>query len=205
MDIQPDNLVRFGSSYTKSEQPVTLAAVPGPPIALRWGTLALADPWFPEMLPENQVIGLGQGEKRTLLSTIDVQRGERVRTIACAVAIGQVDDVATWQPLVLDEAHFHLDSDSALGAFYDITDGPALRPLFENDQHMQQVYNQALEERIVTMEVDGRVAAVVFLCPDGSGLYPAYAGVDKEMQAVAVLVDLKLLDDAEPVSERAPQ
>lgn len=205
MDIQPDNLVRFGSSYTKSEQPVTLAAVPGPPIALRWGTLALADPWFPEMLPENQVIGLGQGEKRTLLSTIDVQRGERVQTIACAVAIGQVDDVATWQPLVLDEAHFHLDSDSALGAFYDITDGPALRPLFENDQHMQQVYNQALEERIVTMEVDGRVAAVVFLCPDGSGLYPAYAGVDREMQAVAVLVDLKLLDDAEPVSERAPQ
>ena len=38
-----------------------------------------------------------------------------------------------------------------------------------------------------------RVAAAVFLCPDGSGLYPAYAGFDQDLQAVAVLVDLKLL------------
>jgi hypothetical protein len=47
------------------------------------------------------------------------------------------------------------------------------------------------------MEVDGRVAAVVFLCPDGSGLYPAYAGFDKDLQAVAVLVDLKTLGGAD--------
>ena len=58
---------------------------------------------------------------------------------------------------------------------------------------MQEVYNRALAERIVAMEVDGRVAAAVFLCPDGSGLYPAYAGFDQDLQAVAVLVDLKLL------------
>lgn len=199
MDIQPEDLVRFGSTYTVSEQPVTLAAMPGPSLALRWGTLALADPWFPEMLPEFQVIGLGQGEKPTQLSTIDVQRGEKAQTIACAAMIGPVDEVVTWRPLVQNEAHFHLDCDSALGAFYDITDAASLRPLFEDDQHMQAVYNRALEEQVVTMDVDGRVAAVVFLCPDGSGLYPVYAGFDKDMQAVAVLVDLKLLDGATAV------
>jgi hypothetical protein len=196
VDIQPQDLVRFGSSYLVSAQPVRLAAMPGPSLALRWGTLALADPWFPEMLPEFQVIGLGQGEKPTLLSTIDVQRGGEAQTIACAAMIGPVDEVVTWRPLVQGEAHFHLDSDSALGAFYDITDAASLRPLFEDDQHMQAVYNRALEEQVVTMDVDGRVAAVVFLCPDGSGLYPVYAGFDKDMQAVAVLVDLKLLDGA---------
>jgi len=84
-----------------------------------------------------------------------------------------------------------------LSAFYDITDSRALRPLFENAEHMQGVYNRTLEERVVTMEVDGRVAAVVFLCPDGSGLYPAYAGFDKDLQAVAVLVDLKTLGGAD--------
>jgi hypothetical protein len=57
---------------------------------------------------------------------------------------------------------------------------------------MQAVYNRALVERIVAMEVDGRVAAAVFLCPNGSGFYPAYAGFDEDLQAVAVLVDLKL-------------
>ena len=116
--------------------------------------------------------------------------------MSCAAAIGRVDEVASWQPLVVREAHYHLDSDSALGAFYDITDAAVLRPLFDDAKHMQGVYNRALEERIVTMEVDDRVVAVVFLCPDGSGLYPAYAGFDKDMQAVAVLVDLRLLDDA---------
>jgi hypothetical protein len=60
--------------------------------------------------------------------------------------------------------------------------------------HMQGLYNRALDERVVTMEADGRVVAVVFLCPDGSGLYPAWTGYDKDMQAVAVLVDLRLLD-----------
>jgi hypothetical protein len=30
----------------------------------------------------------------------------------------------------------------------------------------------------------------VFLGPDGSGPYPAYAGFDKDMQVVTVLVDL---------------
>ena len=92
--------------------------------------------------------------------------------------------------------HFHLDSDSALGAFFDINEEDVLGPLFQDDLHMQGIYNRALEERVVTMEAEGRVVAVVFLCPDGSGLYPAWTGYDKDMQAVAVLVDLRLLDDA---------
>lgn len=198
MSTSPDVLVDFGTSLGLRGEAVTVTATPGPAISLRWGTLAVADPWFAPGLPELQQISIGQGEQSTLLSTIEVAREGRPDPVAmsCAAAIGAVDEVTSWQPLVHNETHFHLDCDSALGAFYDITDSPALRPLFEDDLHMQQVYNRALTDRIVPMEVDGRVAAVVFLCPDGSGLYPAYAGFDKDLQAVAVLVDLKLLEDA---------
>ncbi len=192
--MQPQDLVGFGSGFELPGGSVTLQATPGPSISLRWGTLAVADPWWPEALPEYQVIGIGKGDKPTLLSTIQVPRGDGYEAIACAATIGPVEHVATWQPLVRDEAHFHLDSDSALGAFYDITDAPVLRPLFQDAKHMQGVYSRALVERIVAMEVDGRVAGVVFLCPDGSGLYPAYAGYDRDTGAVAVLVDLKTLD-----------
>jgi hypothetical protein len=180
---------------------VTLTATPGPAISLRWGTRAVADPWWSEMLPEHQAIAIAKGEQPTLLSGIALPREGRTEPVpmSCAAAIGPVDQVATWQPLVKDDEHFHLDSDSALGALYDITDASVLRPLFEDARHMQQVYNRALAERIVTMEAAGRVAAVVFLCPDGSGLYPAWTGYDRNMVAVAVLVDLKLLDDAEMV------
>lgn len=198
MAIEPQDLVAFGTSFELPEQSVTLKATPGPSVSLRWGTLAVADPWFPEALPEYQVIGINKGENPTLLSTIERPRAgsDDPVPMACAATIGPIDQVATWHPLVQDEAQFHLDSDSALGAFYDITDSAVLRPFFEDAQHMQGVYNSALEQQIVTMEIDGRVAAVVFLCPNGSGLYPAYAGFDKDMQAVAVLVDLKLLDAA---------
>jgi hypothetical protein len=204
VEIRVQDLVAFGASYAlpgvvgRPEQTVTLTAEPGPSIDLRWGTLALADPWWPEALPEHQVIGIGQGRQPTLLSTIRVQREGKAEpvTMACAASIGPVDQVANWRPLVRDEAHFHLDVDSALGAFYDITDSPALRPAFENAQHMKGVYDRALEEQIVAMEVDGRVAAVVFLCPDGAGLYPVYAGYDRDAQAVAVLIDLKILGGA---------
>jgi hypothetical protein len=151
------------------------------------------------MLPEHLLLPIGKGEQPTLPSSIALPPEGRTEPapMSCAAAIGPVDQVATWQPLVEDEEHFHLDSDSALGAFYDITDASALRPLFENDMHMQQVYNRALADRIVTVEVDGRVAAVVFLCPDGSGLYPAWTRFDRDMVAIAALVDLRLLDDAE--------
>ena len=198
MTRTPEELVSFGSSFELPGQTVTLTPIPGPSLSLRRGTLALVDPWWPEMLPEYPLIVMGQGEQSTVLCTIDFLRDGKPEpvTIACAAAIGSVDQVSSWRPLVQDEAQFHLDSDSALGAFYDISDAEALRPLFEDGSHMQGVYNRALEEQIVTMEVDGRIAGVVFLCPDGSGTYPAYAGFDREMQAVAVLVDLRLLDQA---------
>ena len=142
--MQPHNLVSFGSSFEVSGHLVTLSPSPGPVIDLRWGTLALADPWWPEELPELQVIGIPQGEQPTTLSTIALPRQGRVEPVpmSCAATIGRVDQVASWQPLVVREAHFHLDSDSALGAFYDITDAAVLRPLFEDAQHMQSVYNR---------------------------------------------------------------
>ena len=198
MGTAPDDLVDFGKTFRVSGRTVTLTPDPGPRVSLRWGTLALADPWWPEALPDTQVIAIGAGVQPTLLSTVAVTREGRATPVptSCAATIGPVEQVASWQPLVQHDAHVHLDSDSALGAFYDITDADVLRPLFEDAQHMQGVYNRVLDERVVTMEVDGRAAAVVFLCPDGSGLYPAYAGFDKDMQAAAVLVDLRLLDDA---------
>ena len=196
MSTAPEVLVGFGRSVELRGEAVTVTATPGPGVPLRWGTLAIADPWFAPSVPEVQQISIGQGEQPTVLTTIAVPRKGQSGPVAmsCAATIGPVDEVSSWQPLVQDEQHHHLDSDSALGAFYDITDTAALRPLFEDDLHMQGIYNRALVERVVAMEVDGRVAAAVFLCPDGSGRYPVYAGFDKDLQAVAVLVDLRLLD-----------
>ena len=198
MGVTPAGLVDFGRDVTLRGSSVEVRCTPGPEISLRWGTLALADPWWPEMLPEVQVAAIGKGIRRTQLSTIELPREGRPLPVpmSCAASIGPVDRVTSWQPTIQRERHFNLDSDSALGAFYDITDAAVLRPLFTDDEHMQGIYNRALEERIVPMEADGRVVAVVFLCPDGSGLYPSWTGYDKDMQAVAVLVDLKLLDDA---------
>lgn len=198
MSALPEVLVSFGAVVRLRGAAVTLTASPGPAVSLRWGTLAVADPWFAPGLPQLQQIGIGQGKQPTVLSTIAVLREGHPEPVpvSCAAAIGRVDEVSSWQPLVQDEQHYYLDSDSALGAFYDITDTSVLRSLFEDDLHMQSVYNRALVERVVAMEADGRVVAVVFLCPNGSGLYPVYAGFDKDRRAIAVLVDLRLLDDA---------
>lgn len=197
MSTAPDRLVGFGTTFELPGQTVTLTAAPGPALPLAGGTLTIADPWWPEY-PDGPIELLGRGEHPTVFSTIvvDVERKREPVEMSCAAAVGPIDQVVSWQPVLHDEAHFHLDSDSALGAFFDINEEEVLRPLFTDDLHMQAVYNRALEKRAVTMEADGRVVAVVFLCPDGSGLYPAWTGYDKDMQAVAVLVDLKLLDDA---------
>ena len=117
--------------------------------------------------------------------------------MAVAASVGDLDQVVTWHPIVQNEQHFHLDVDSALGALYEIADAAALQPLFEDALHMKGIYDRrALSELMVPMAVDGRAVAAVFLCPDGSGLYPAWAGFDKDMKAVAVLVDLKILGGA---------
>jgi hypothetical protein len=198
MSPAPEALVGFGTVVRMHGEAVTLTPTPGPAVSLPRGTLAVADPWFTPGLPELQQISIAQGEQPTVLSTVAMPREKHPEPVAmsCAAAIGRVEEVSSWQPLVQGERHYHLDSDSALGAFYDITDTAVLRPLFEDDLHMQGVYNRALAERVVAMEAGGRVAAVVFLCPDGSGLYPVYAGFDKDRRPIAVLVDLRLLDDA---------
>ena len=63
MATQPADLVSFGKSFRLRDETLTLTATPGPAIALRWGTLAVADPWWPEMLPESQVIAIAEGEQ----------------------------------------------------------------------------------------------------------------------------------------------
>jgi hypothetical protein len=201
MERQPQDLVSFGSRFElrhggSTGQRVTLTPMTGPTIDLRCGTLSLADPWYPEMLPDYQVLGLGRGEKPTVLSTIKVLRKDKAEpvTLACAATIGPAHRVTVWRPLVLNETHFHLETDSALGAFYDITDSAALRPFFKDDQYMFDIFKRCLDEHILAMDVDGRAAAVVFGFPDGPCRYPVYAGFDKDMCAVAVLVDFSILD-----------
>ncbi|GAA1953818.1 hypothetical protein GCM10009798_11230 [Nocardioides panacihumi] len=206
MSCPPEFLVRFGDRYLfpenvrYPEQTVTLTAMPGPALPMRWGLLAIADPWYPETTPKFAATTIGGGgAKVTSLTTV-----ARTRTgdgdadvMAVAASAGDLDRVATWEPLLQDEKHFHLDSDSALGAFYEISDAALLQPLFEDADHMKTVYDRALTEKVVAMEVDGRVVAVVFLCPDGSGIYPVHVGFDADMSAVAVTVDLRLLEAAD--------
>jgi hypothetical protein len=204
MGIQPQDLVGFGDQYLfpgndrYPEQTATLSATPGPSLAMRFGAVAIADPWYPEGAPSQSAIALGEGEKATVVTTIArVRAGSDIHeSMAVAASVGQLDQVVTWQPLVQDEQHFHLDVDSALGAFYEITDAAVLQPLFEDALYMKGIYDRALTEPAVAMEVDGRVVAVVFLCPDGAWRYPMWAGFDEDMSAVAVLVDLKILDGA---------
>jgi len=203
--LRPEKLVEFGARYVLGGnsaglgQTVTLTARPGPSIFMEWGMLAVTDPWWPPALPEASMGIIGRGDQPTTLSTISFRREDKPEpvTMACAASVGPVDQVAGWQPIAVDEQHFHLDSDSALGVFYDISGQDALDPLFQDGEHMQQVYNRALEEQIVAMEIGGRAVAAVFLCPDGSGLYPAYLGYDKDMRMVAALVDLLLLTDVD--------
>ena len=197
MATAPDRLVAFGTTVQLPGQAVTLTADPGPVLPLAWGALTVADPWWPEY-PDGPIVLLPRGEHPTVLTTavVDVERLPEPVPMSCAAAVGAVERVVTWRPVLHREADFQLDSDSALGAFFDINEEDVLRPLFTDDLHMQGVYNRALDERVVTMEADGRVVAVVFLCPNGSGLYSAYKGYDKDGQAVAVLVDLRVLDYA---------
>lgn len=102
--------------------------------------------------------------------------------------------MARWQPLA-DDGQFQLDSDSSLGAFYESSDATALQSLFENDVHMQGIFNRALEDSIVPIEVEGRTLAAAFLCP--KDLHPAWIGFDANGTAVAVLLDFCLLSQAQ--------
>lgn len=205
MQIQPHALVNFGDRYMFAErevrpgQTVTLTAMPGPPLDLVSGRLALADPWWPEGAPTDPLTDLGSGPHPTSLSTVGILRAGRAEpaTVACAASIGHLDRVAAWRPVAHNDTDVHLQVDSGLGAFYDITDAPALLLSFQDDRNMNSVFDRALAEKVITMHAGGRATAVVFECPDGPGLYPVYAGLDSHGQTVAVVTDLLILSDAE--------
>jgi hypothetical protein len=200
--VEPRDLVEFGARYLfprnsrYQREIVTLTAKPGPTLSSQWGAIAIADPWFPEVAPATPAIGLGAKEYPTAVTVITRTRAETgVREVLPVAAMaGFVADVAAWHPLA-DDGQFQLDSDSSLGAFYELADAAALQPLFEDDLYMQGIFNRALEESIVPMEVDGRTLAAAFLC--GKDLHPAWAGFDANGVAVAVLLDFGLLSHAQ--------
>lgn len=197
--VRQQDLVEYGAIYAfpgngrHRRETVTLTATPGPTLSTRFGLIAIADPWFPEAAPTSGAIGLGAGEYPTVLTTITRTRVDTgaSESMAVAASIGAVADVAVWHPLAQDGRQFRLDSDSSLGAFYEITDAAALQPLFEDSLFMQAIFNRALDELIVPLEVDGRTLAAAFLC--GKDVHPAWAGYDENGAGIAVLLDLGVL------------
>ena len=200
--VEPRHLVELGARYVFPEnrrhqrETVTLTSRAGPTLSTTWGALAIADPWLPEAAPESPVIGMGAKDYPTAVIVIARTRsgtgaGE---VFPVAATVGAVAEVVSWQPLA-DDGQFQLDSDSSLGAFYEITDAPVLRSLFEDELYMQGIFNRALEESIVSMEAGGRTLAAAFLC--GKALHPAWVGFDANDVAVAVLLDFGLLSHAQ--------
>ena len=205
--VEPQDLVEVGARYVfpknsrYQRETVTLTTKAGPTLSTKWGALAIADPWFPAGAPATPAIGMGARDYPTAVIVITRTRAETgaVEVWPVAAVAGVVADVAAWQPLA-DDGQFQLDSDSSLGAFYEITDAAALQPLFANDSYMQGIFNRALEESIVPMEADGRTLASVFLC--GKDLHPAWVGFDANGVAVAVLLDFGLLSQAQGREDR---
>lgn len=197
--VRPQDLLEYGATYVfpstsrHRRDTVTLTDTPGPTLSTRFGLIAIADPWFPENAPTYGAISLGEGGQPTALTTITRTRADTgaPESMPVAATVGAVADVAVWHPLAPDGRQFHLDADSSLGAFYEITDAAALQPVFENSLLMQSIFNRALEELIVPLEGDGRTLAAVFLC--GKDLHPAWAGYDANGVGVAVLLDFGVL------------
>ena len=200
--VEPQDLVELGARYVFPKnnrfqrETVTLTAKAGPTLSMTWGAIAIADPWLPEAAPTSPAIGMGAKDYPTAVTVITRTRADTGVTEVWPVAatVGRVADAAAWHPLA-DEGQFQLDSDSSLGAFYEITDATALQPLFEDDLYMQGIFNRALKESIVPMEADGRTLAAAFLC--GKDLHPAWQGFDSDGVAVAVLLDFGLLSGAQ--------
>lgn len=197
--VRPQDLLEHGALYVfpgngrHRRETVALTATAGPTLSTRFGLIAIADPWFPEAAPTSGAIGLGAGECPTALTTITRTRADTgtSESIPVAASIGAAADVAVWHPLAQDGRQFHLDSDSSLGAFYEITDATALQPVFEDSLLMQSIFNRALEDLIVPLEVDGQTLAAAFLC--GKELHPAWAGYDANGVGVAALLDFGVL------------
>ena len=195
MTLEPRDLVAFGDAYdwpAEGERPpvpgVALRALPGP--TLPGGAVVVADPWWPENQPTAAHCQLPPGGPVTLGV---LQFPQLPGPLACSAVIGQLDRVLEWRPLVVNGEQVQLNVDSALGAFYDIADLDALKPLFSDDEYMLGVHERALGESVVAIDLEGRVAAVVFMCGMCDGLYPVYVGHAADGSSVAVLVDLALL------------
>lgn len=205
--VEPQDLVEFGARYVfpknsrYQRETVTLTAKDGPTLSMKWGAITIADPWFPAAEPATPMLVMGANDYPTAVTVIARTRAETGASEVWPVAatVGTVDGVAVWQPLA-DDGQFQLDSDSSLGAFYEIADADVLQPLFEDDVYMQGIFNRALEESIVSMEADGRTLAAAFMC--GKDLYPAWVGFDANSVAVAVLLDFGLLSGAQGREDR---
>jgi len=200
--VEPKDLIEYGARYDfprnahYEHETVTLTALPGPTLPTTWGAVAIADPWYPETAPTQPAATIGMRDQPTALTVISrTRRSDRVQEVwPVAATVGAVERVAVWHPLSND-GQFRLDSDSSLGAFYEITDAATLQPLFEDDDHMQAVFQRAIDEQILALEVDGRTVASVFVC--GKDLHPAWIGYDADGVGIALMLDLGLLAHAQ--------
>jgi hypothetical protein len=101
----PDRLVDFGTSIALPGRTVTLTATAGPSLPLAWGTLTIADPWWPEY-HDGQIELLGRGSTlrssppsswRTSTSTATLPWGRSfdindLQAVAVLVDLRLVDD-----------------------------------------------------------------------------------------------------------------
>jgi hypothetical protein len=209
MSVAPHELVRFGDQYASPagphhvEEACSLRPIHGPSLETRFGLVAIADPWVPSAAPEYADISLGGGgTKTTTLAAISRSRadGFGVDAQCVAAAIGDHERVVSWEPLLShNDSKSHIEVDSGLGAFYEITDASLVWRLFEDDHYMHGIHDRALSELVVPIEASGRVVASVFIVSGGAGVHPAWAGFDRDMSAVAVLVDTGILSEGERV------
>ncbi|GAB3257995.1 hypothetical protein [Nocardioides dilutus] len=207
--VAPHGLLGFGDQYTFPAGPdyvedvCALSSIRGPALEMRFGLVAMADPLVPSAAPEYGDTSLGGGgTKTTTLTAISRTRvdGSGVDPQCVAAAIGDVDRVASWQPLLShNDSRSHLEVASGLGAFYEITDASLVWPLFEDDRHMQGIHERALSELVVPIEASGRVVATVFLVSGGAGVHQVWEGFDRDMSAVAMLVDTGILSGGERI------
>lgn len=199
--VEPQDLVEYGAAYVfprishYERETVSLERTAGPTLPTAWGAIAIADPWFPEAAPATASTIIHGKQQPTAVTAITRTRaGTGAREVwPVAATVGAVSEVAAWRPLP-DDGQFQLDSDSSLGAFYEITDAGVVHPLFDDGSYMRGIFDRALQELIVPMEVDGRTVAVAFRC--GKDLHPAWVGFDASGVAVAVLLDFGLLAGA---------
>lgn len=204
--VAPEDLVEEGAQYVYprtrrfEREVVTLTAKVGPTLAMRLGAVAIADPWDPDSAPSYAVGSVAAKPCPTTVTVITRTRRDTgaLEEQSIAATVGSVDEVSAWHPLAVD-GQFHLDSDSGLGAFYEIYDAAALQPFFEDSDFMFGVFKQALVEGIVPLVVDGKTLASVFRC--GKDVHPVWAGYDEDGVMVAAVIDFGLLAAAQGRAE----